>query len=551
VLKIYQPDETTITLHFRHPGRTNVLLIAADALYPRLHTIEEQPHNPLHPPAFCMLLRKYLEPSRLLALEQQGFDRLVHLRFEAVNPTGQLMELTLVLELMGRQSNLYLLDQDGLLLDALKRFPERGIVPGKPYQPPFDQGKTEPGRLAPLDFADQIRLLPAPTPIWRWMAQTFQGFSKVAAQEVVRRAGLDPHVSRSMVEEADWINLHDALNQLLQELERGGTPTWYPDEPEDFAAYTLTGRYGASFASTDQLIRRVLGEKQREKTLDTLKGALRKGIARHRKRVEKKLALQQAELQQADEAHLYRHQGELLTASFHLLQQGASACQVPDYTQEGSPLVTIELDPRLSPSANIQRIFKRYAKAKASQTHTREQLHKTKLERRYLEDVLLQIDLADNERILKEIEGELQNAGYLKRREKRPSAKKAKVVSGPERYLSADGIPILVGRNNLQNDQLTFRFTGPNHLWLHARNIPGSHVSILSAGEIPRDTLLQAAQLAAFFSQSRHSPKVEVDYTLRKHVRKPKGAQPGFVHYDRAKTLVVDPTDFVWPLKQE
>ena len=135
VLKIYQPDETTITLHFRHPGRTNVLLIAADALYPRLHTIEEQPHNPLHPPAFCMLLRKYLEPSRLLALEQQGFDRLVHLRFEAVNPTGQLMELTLVLELMGRQSNLYLLDQDGLLLDALKRFPERGIVPGKPYQP--------------------------------------------------------------------------------------------------------------------------------------------------------------------------------------------------------------------------------------------------------------------------------------------------------------------------------------------------------------------------------------------------------------------------------
>ena len=278
---------------------------------------------------------------------------------------------------------------------------------------------------------------------------------------------------------------------------------------------------------------------------------MRKGIARHRKRVEKKLALQQAELQQADEAHLYRHQGELLTASFHLLQQGASACQVPDYTQEGSPLVTIELDPRLSPSANIQRIFKRYAKAKASQTHTREQLHKTKLERRYLEDVLLQIDLADNERILKEIEGELQNAGYLKRREKRPSAKKAKVVSGPERYLSADGIPILVGRNNLQNDQLTFRFTGPNHLWLHARNIPGSHVSILSAGEIPRDTLLQAAQLAAFFSQSRHSPKVEVDYTLRKHVRKPKGAQPGFVHYDRAKTLVVDPTDFVWPLKQE
>ncbi|HBG00884.1 MAG TPA: fibronectin/fibrinogen-binding protein, partial [Firmicutes bacterium] len=178
VLKIYQPDETTITLHLRLPGKTEVLLISVDALYPRVHTIKEQPTNPLNPPAFCMLLRKYLEPSRLLAISQEGFDRILHLRFEGVDTSGQLMEATLVFELMGRQSNLYLVNEEGILLDALKRFPDKGVMPGKPYLPPSDQGKMEPGELSPDAFEDQIRLLPAPAPVWKWIADTFQGFSK-------------------------------------------------------------------------------------------------------------------------------------------------------------------------------------------------------------------------------------------------------------------------------------------------------------------------------------------------------------------------------------
>ena len=550
VLKIYQPDETTITLHLRLPGKTEVLLISVDALYPRVHTIKEQPTNPLNPPAFCMLLRKYLEPSRLLAISQEGFDRILHLRFEGVDTSGQLMEATLVFELMGRQSNLYLVNEEGILLDALKRFPDKGVMPGKPYLPPSDQGKMEPGELSPDAFEDQIRLLPAPAPVWKWIADTFQGFSKVAPREVVRRAGFDPGTKRSSLQAEDWMKIHDAFADLIKEIEEGGTPTLYV-EMRDFAAYTLTGAQGERFESTNQLIREVLGEKQRDKTLDEFKSSLKKRLSRHRKRVEKKQALQETALQEAEHAEAYRHQGELLTASFHLIKPGVSSCEVPDYTQEDAPLVTITLDPRLSPSANVQRIFKRYAKAKASQKHTNQQLQKTKSERRYLEDVLLQIDLADSVRILKEIEGELQSSGYLKRREKaHPAAKKAKVIAGPERYLSEDGLTILVGRNNVQNDQLTFGFTGPNHIWLHAKNIPGSHVSILSEGEIPQGTLLQAAELAAYFSQSRHSPKVEVDYTLRKHVRKPRGAKPGFVHYDGAKTLLVNPTDFVWPQKQ-
>lgn len=548
VLKIYQPNETTVTLQLRLPGKTEILLISADALHPRIHTIGQQPANPLNPPPFCMLLRKYLEPSRLLRMEQQGFDRIIHLYLEGLDEVGQLVELRLVFELMGRQSNLYLVNHAGIILDALKRIPDRGIMPGKPYGAPSDQGKIDPHSLTPEQFVNEIRLLPAPTALWKWIADSFQGFSKLASQEVLLRAGLEVTAQRASVDASSWIRMQQAFASLLAELAQGGTPAWY-EELEDFAAYELTGVQGERFSSTNHLVATIMGQRQSMKRLDELKSSLRKQLASHRKRVTKKEAIQEAALKEAEQADLYRHQGELLTASFHLIPAKASSVQVPDYFQEGSPMVTIALDPRLPPSANIQRIFKRYTKAKASQKYTAEQLQKTSQERRYLEDVALQIDQADQVAILKEIESELQSSGYL-RKQTKPSPRKAQPWQGPERYLSVDGITILVGRNNRQNDRLTFTLTSPDHLWLHARNVPGSHVAVMAAGEIPRETLVQAAGLAAYFSQSRTSPKVPVDYTLRKHVRKPKGANPGFVHYDEAKTILVNPTDFTWPSKQ-
>lgn len=549
VLKVYQPDETTITLQLRLPGKTEILLLSADALYPRMHTLPEQPKNPLNPPAFCMLLRKYLEPSRLLSIEQQGLDRIVYLRFEAISPAGQSVELALVLELMGRNSNLYLLNDEGVILDALKRFPEKGIMPGCLYSPPPDQGKVHPGSLSSEEFVDEIRLLPAPTPLWKAIADRFQGFSKVAAKEVIARAGFHPDVERHAVGEDSWQLVHQGLTSLMQELNEGGTPTYYTDEPHDFTAYTLTGRSGQIYPSANELMQTILTQKHEGKRLDELKGRLRRQLANHYKRVVKKEALQQATLQEAEQADIHRQQGELLTASFHLIPLGADMVEVPDYMKEGAPLVRIPLDPRLSPSSNVQRVFKRYTKAKASHKHASLQLKKTQAERRYLDSILLQIELADSEAILREIELELTNEGYLKRKPSSAS-KKSQTSAGPARYVSSDGITILVGRNNQQNDQLTFRMTQPNHLWLHARNIPGSHVAILHEGDVPPETLLQAASLAAYFSQSRKSPKVPVDYTLRKHVRKPKGASPGFVNYDGAKTILVNPTDFSMPKQQ-
>lgn len=547
VIKIYQPNELTITIHLRLPGTTEILLISADPLHPRIHTIQEQPPNPINPPAFCMLLRKHLEPSRLLGVEQQGWDRLVHLRFECPDERGQLTEKMLVLEVMGRHSNLFLVNQEGQILDALKRYPERDIAPGYLYQVPSNQGKQDPTSFTKEEFVDEVRLLAPPTPLWKWIQDSCQGFSKVAAQEVVRRGGFKPQTKRSELTSADWERLYLSLQDLLTELAKGGQPQWYPEQ-KDFAAYRITNSQGKTFSSTDALIRSIVGEQVQTRHIEQKASALRRQLNNHYKRVQRKETLQLETLREAEGADSWRHQGELLTASFHLIPTGQRSVQVPDYTLPNQPLVNIELDPRLSPSANIQRIFKRYNKAKASKKFTRVQLEKTQEERRYLEDVLLQIELADDELILEEIERELTRLGYLKTQNKRRGAK-ATPPQGPERYLSSDGVTILVGRNNQQNDELTFRLSSPNHLWLHARNIPGSHVVILAEGDVPGETLVQGAHLAAYFSQSRTSPKVPVDYTLRRHVRKPRGAKPGFVHYEHAKTIMVNPAEFTLPPK--
>lgn len=547
VIKIYQPNELTITIHFRLPGSTEILLLSADPLHPRIHTIQEQPVNPLNPPAFCMLLRKHLEPSRLLKIEQQGWDRIVHLRFECPDERGQLTEKTLSLEVMGRHSNLFLVDQGGQILDAMKRFPEREIAPGFPYVLPSDQGKKDPTSISKEEFLDEIRLLPPPTPLWKWIQDTFQGFSKVAAQEVLKRGGFTPQTKRSELDASKWVQLYQAWGELLDELAQGGKPHYYVEQ-DDFAAYTLTSLEGEPFSSTDALLDSVYGEKIRARQIEQGANQLKRQLKNQYKRVQRKEAIQLKTLVEAENADQLRHEGELLTANFHLIPTGKTSVQVPDYTLPDQPLVTIELDPRLSPSNNVQRIFKRYNKAKASKKFTQIQLEKTQEERRYLEDVFLQIELADDPLILEAITEELTSLGYLKKQNK-PKSSKRTPPHGPDRYLSSNGLTILVGRNNQQNDEITFKLSRPNHLWLHARNIPGSHVVILSEGEIPEETLEQGAKLAAYFSQSRNSPKVPVDYTLRRYVRKPKGAKPGFVHYDQAKTIVVNPTEFTLPPK--
>lgn len=549
LIKVYQPKPDTITLHFRRPGQTEILLLSANPTNPRIHTIQQRPQNPLNPPSFCMLLRKHLEPSRLMAVKQEGWDRIIHLVFECPNAQGQLTQKTLIFELMGRHSNIFLVDDEGILLDALKRYPQKEIIPGGKYQPPSDQGKLAPSEISKAKFIDEVRLLAPDIALWRWVQDTFQGFSKVAAQEVLKRGLFDPQTKRSQTEAEDWPKLYEAFSHLLKEITAGGTPSWHLHPREDFTGYALTDQTDPRvFPDVNSLVEKFLEKKTSRAARQQLATRLRRGLMRHYRRVEKTEALQKKDLQEFLGADELRHQGELLTANFHLLKPGASFAEVKDYSLKQVGPVRIELDPRLSPSVNVQKIFKRYHKAKSGAKITKRRLAKTRRELKYLQEVLHQIEEANELAILLEIEEELQSQDYLPRL-KKSRAKIKGTKPGPERYLSTDNLSILVGRNNRQNDFLTFRLGRPNHLWFHVQKIPGSHVLVL-AEEVSQETILEAAVLAAYFSQAKNSTNVAVDYTLRKHVRKPKGAKPGFVIYENFKTIVVDPTTAKLPLKK-
>lgn len=555
LMKIYQPESHTIILHFRLPGKNETLLISADPVYPRIHTTTEQPDNPLTPPAFCMLLRKHLEPSRLLTIDQTGADRIVTLRFECYGETGQVTEKSLIFELMGRHSNIFLINADGLIYDAIRRKPDGGssmrvIMPGEKYIYPPDQDKIDPWTFSIDDFLTELRLLPPQTPIWKWLQNSFQGFSKTAAQEVVRRGNLDPSVTRSETTSTDWHTLASALRSFLDELDQGGVPTWHKQGKEDLTGYALTTQTEFElFPSVNTLADTFFTRRIRQVELRQQANYLRRQINRHLKRVKKKEVIQENTLKEAANADEIRHLGELLTANVYRIQKGQSSVEVVDYTKPEQPTVVIELDPSLTPSQNAQRLFKNYTKAKNAKKITARQLKKTKQERNYLEELLLHIDLADKIETLQEIEIELIREGYI--RKPRRTTKSKQKRSRPEKYRSSDGLTILVGRNNRQNDELTFKTAKPNHLWFHAQNIPGSHVVVLAEGIIPETTILEAANLAAYFSKAKSSPKVPVDYTERRHVRKPAGAKPGFVLYDHVQTILVDPTTAVLPEKIE
>lgn len=553
LMKIYQPENHTITLHFRLPGKNEILLISADPVYPRIHTTTRQPDNPLTPPAFCMLLRKHLEPSRLLRVEQTGADRIVTLRFECYGETGQITEKSLIFELMGRHSNIFLISADGMIYDAVRRKPDgesslRTIMPGEKYINPPDQGKVDPWTFSRDEALTELRLLPPQTALWKWIQDSFQGFSKTAAQEVVRRADLSPSQRRSETGPVEWEALISAMEGFLAELDRGGIPTWHKQGKEDITGYALQNEKDVQvFPTVDALADSFFTRRIQQVERDKLANHLRRQINRHLKRVLKKEGIQEKTLQEAENAQKLRHQGELLTANMYKIQKGQSSIQVVDYTKPEQPFITIDLDPSLTPSENAQRIFKQYTKARNSRKITAQQLKKTKQERMYLEELLLHIDLADKIQTLQEIEQDLIQEGYLRKPKRVPKSRPTR--SSPDKYLSSDGLTILVGRNNRQNDELTFRIARPNHWWFHAQNIPGSHVVVLSEGDIPDKTILEAASLAAYYSKAKNSPKVSVDYTERRHVRKPTGSKPGFVIYDHVKTVLVDPTTAVLPEK--
>ena len=545
--RIHQPDEHTLVLQLRGgPLRGQPrLLLSANPTYPRVHWITRPQQNPLEAPMFCMLMRKHCEGGVIESVSQPGCERVLHIDIRQRDELGDVAPKRIVVELMGRHSNIILVDPaTGRIFDGIHHVTPaissyRVVLPGSVYTPPPGQAKTDP--LAVTDFArfaESLRSAGEEAPPDRRLVDAFAGLSPLLAREIVHRAASagapdDP--------EALWRAFRDMMAAFRS---HAYEPNMADSGGKTFFSVTRLTHLGgetSAFNSMLECLEAYFGDKAERDLVRQKSADLHRFLQNEKAKNEKKIEKLEATLEEAKEADRYRITGELIIANMHAIRKGASSVEVVDYYDERQPVVTIELDPQLSPSENAQRWFKRYNKAKNSVAAAKEQMEAARGEIAYLETLLAQLENASLQDI-EEIREELEEQGYLKRRS--GSAARKKKPSRPALlcYTSSENVPIYVGKNNTQNDYLTNRLASPNDTWLHTKDIPGSHVVIRGTG-FGNATLEEAAMLAAWYSRGRSSSLVPVDYTLIRHVRKPNGAKPGFVIYDHQKTLFVTPDE--------
>ncbi|MBC8535636.1 Rqc2 family fibronectin-binding protein [Feifania hominis] len=554
--KITMPGREEIVLSGRGAEGNFRLLLSASRTTPRLGLLRENRENPPAPPMFCMLLRKHLQNGRITQLRQLGFERAVRLTVESRNELGDPTQYALILEIIGVQSNLIFLDGQGRIVDALKRseFSEslrRTVMPGARYELPPAQNKRDP--LTQLDeILSALRGCREKKPADRVVLDAAIGFSPLISREIVCRALGSCDMLYSELHEAQRQRVAQEFARTVDAVLSGDTtPVILYDEdqrPVDFSFLLLT-QYGQLYRQVQpgsycDTLEDFYGARERNERLRQRTSALDKMLRSAVTRTAKKLQKQRADLAACTDRDTYRIYGELLTAALASVERGAPHALVPNYYEEGSPLVKIPLDVTKSPAQNAQRYFKQYQKAKTAETMLTAQIEKGERELEYLESVLVSLSSVESERDIAEIRRELTTAGYLrpekgaaKRRQREPE------ISKPMEFRSTSGFRILIGRNNSQNDYLTLTLASKQDIWLHAQGLPGSHVIVVTGGETPDDeTLEQAAVLAATYSKSQQSQNVPVSYTEVRNVKKPAGSRPGkviFVHY---KTAYVTPS---------
>ena len=537
--RITQPERDTVILTIRAGNENRNLLLCASASNARLHLTESRFSNPLEPPALCMLMRKQLLGGRVLEVRQVEGDRVVHIDLDVLGELGDHERRRLVLEMMGRHSNLMLLNGEGRILESahhvnMEMSRVRQIQPGMDYTPPPGQDRLDPLTMTGEELAERLRGLSG-QPFEKALGNAVRGLSAASAREIALRVlgpGIrEPEDLEACCEKiADFFRrMPDMADPRVEYREDGEAAEVYP------FAY-LSGNTAAqkAFPTVSRALEAYFGARDRQDRLRQRSASMVRLLKTHIDRCEKKLALQEEELAGAARMEEYRIMGEVLNANLYSLRKGPEEAVLPNWYDPEGGLIRIPLDPRLTPGQNAQKYFKKYQKARSARQVASEQKEKTLRELDFLEGMLLDVDKCVGESELEEIRGELVRAGYMKKNTNRRQQKNLP-PSRPYRYVSADGLEILVGKNAVQNDRLT---TGaaPDAMWLHAKDMPGSHVIIPAGGEIPQETLKQAAMLAAWYSGGQRSSMVPVDYTRRKYVRKPSGAPAGKVIYTHQKT---------------
>ena len=544
--KIQQPARDQIILLLRGSRR---LFLNAGANQPRIHLTEQLRDNPSQPPMFCMLLRKHLSGGIIESVRQEPLERVVTLTVLASDEMGERSRFTLVWEGMPRRANLILCDRDGRIIDCLRRVDleaeqDRQVLPGLFYRLPTRQDKRSPLSVTEEEFAALLGRAAPDAPLDGWLLDTFTAISPLVARELTVRAcgSTDAPASQGNALWGAFFRWQRAVNENTFTptlIKRNGSLADFTYGPvTQYGTYAETEVYDSfSHLLDDFYEKREQAERVKQKGRDLLKTA-----TTARDRVRRKLAAQEKELAAClDRDHL-RICGELITANLYRMERGQSRLTAQNYYDENCADVDIPLDVRLSPQENAARYFKQYAKAKTAEKYLTAQLQRGREELQYLESVLQELVQAESEQDFNDIRTELTDGGYLRGRgKKQPGFQRA---SKPREFRSSAGLRILVGRNNRQNDRLTTKDADKRDVWLHTQKIHGSHVILCTGGAEPDEqSLMEAASLAAYFSQAQGSTKVPVDYTPVKFVKKPAGAKPGMVVYTTYQTMLADPDE--------
>lgn len=556
--KIHQPEVDEIIMATRGQGKNKKILLSAHSKYPRIHLTNLPKLNPATPPMFCMLLRKHLVGNRIVGVYQPSLERIIELEMEGYDELNQLSKKRLIIEMMGKHSNIILVDhQNRIVLDSIKRIPlhisrKRQILPGLPYQYPPSE-KQDPLKTTTLESWIKMMNTTQGYSIENDLISAFTGISPSLAMELCNQASLDPDKLWSSLEDQEQQSLYKSFSNWVENLhQKHLIPMAYQNELfhyKDISAFALKHvifPHQVEFQNFSQMLEEYYRAKDEQQRLHQKSQDLRKNMTIKRNRTAQRLQNLNGDLIKARKASEDKTKADLIMSNMHQILQNQEFLETYNYFDEKQPLVKIPLNKSKTPVQNAQKYYQRYQKSKKANIEIQRQITKTQRELRYLDQVLLFIDQAENLQDLEEIRQELMESGYMKRKasnkKNKPSSIKPK--SGILHFQTEEGIDLYIGKNNYQNEKVTFGIAGKNDFWFHVKDFPGSHVILKAGQKEPSEKILKiAAMLAAYYSKGKMGENVAVDYTRCRYVRKQRGAQPGMVIYDHHKTLYVTPDE--------
>lgn len=548
ISKIAQPEADELLLTIKKGKESSRILLSASPSLPLAYITKENKLSPMTAPNFCMMLRKHIANGLILSISQPEMDRIICFEIEHYNDMGDLCRKYLYLELMGKRSNLIFCTEDQMILDSIKHISAnmsslREVLPGRPYFIPKTSEKENPLLATEESFLKAIT--DSPFSLSKAIYTSFNGISPLIASEICCRAGLDPSLPASEYSEDHLKHLQNTFHWMMEDIKEGNFQPniiFREDEPIEFSAFSLT-QYAdcrsESFDSISEVLRSYYSAKEKYARIRQKSADLRKIVSTDLDRCRRKYDLQRKQLKDTEKREKYRIYGELLNAYGYQLQSGEKSCEVLNYYS--NEMIRIPLDPQKTPSENAQNYFEKYNKLKRTHDDLEKRTLETNMDLEHLKSVSNSLDIAQSEADLSQIREELVAAGYL-----RPQTGKKKKgrneKSHPFHYRSSDGFDIYVGKNNLQNEELTFKLANGGDWWFHAKHMPGSHVIVRTGGQEMTDRAFEeAGSLAAYYSAGRDSEKVEIDYLQRKNVKKPNGAKPGYVIYYSNYSLNASP----------